>query len=262
MALLPGLRIWALGHLARFVPGRFHQLVRAEMARPYGVGALRATVATRLEGILSLLGAGLIAVAAAWMLVVERSPIAMRILLAIAAVLVAVTVLYLAPRLFYRMIPPSMGLWRRGGQPTRVTTRWLLRMVGWLTIGVAWQGFAVWLLINPVLQESGRLWVIMAAWAVAWSVGHLAPWSPGGLGVREVVFVGVLGVVLPRELRESFITIVPYTIWSPEYWQDVWWAFLFFVSLLLRMATTAAELLLAAALTLADWKGMSRLLSS
>ena len=51
--------------------------------------------------------------------------------------------------------------------PTRVTTRWLLRMVGWLTIGVAWQGFAVWLLINPVLQESGRLWVIMAAWAVA-----------------------------------------------------------------------------------------------
>ena len=262
LGFVPGLRIWALGHLARFIPGRFHQLVRAEMARPYGVGAVRATVATRLEGMLSLAGAALIGVGAAWILVFERAPGALRGVLIVMAVLIPLALLYAAPTLFHQMVPPSMGLWMRGGERTRVTTRWLLGLLGWLTIGIAWQGVAVWLLIHPVLQESGRLWLIMAAWAVAWSVGHLASWSPAGLGVREVVFVGVLGVLLPRALRESFITLIPFTIWSPESWQDVWWAFLFFLSLLLRLATTAAELLLATVTTLLDWRGMRRLLES
>ena len=63
---------------------------------------------------------------------------------------------------------------------------------------------------------------------------------------------------LPPELRESFAAGTQFTLFSPESWQDVWWAFLFFLALLLRLATTAAELGVAVAATAWDWRGIMR----
>lgn len=260
LSLIPAARIWALGHLARFVPGRFHQVLRAEMARPYGTSSVRATVATRLEGAISLAGAILIGAAAFWIAIYTRASDAWKPLLIAGAALSPLLLLLAVPSIFYKWIPPSTGLWRRGEQATRLSGFALLALFVWLTLGVFWGGTAVWLLVGPPLKNGGALWLVAGAWGLAWAAGHLAPWSPGGLGVREVVFVGVLGVLLPRELRESFITLVSFDLWNPESWQDVWWAFLFFLSLLLRLATTAAEFLVAIATTMADWRGMRRLL--
>lgn len=261
MPLVPALRIWSLGHLARFVPGRLHQVLRSEMARPYGPSGLQATVATRLEGALSLAGAITIGMAAFWVALYVRATDVWRPVLLALASLSPIFLLLTVPSVFYRLMPPSTGVWRRG-EATRMSGPWILALYLWLALGMLWQGTAVWLLVDPPLQDSGKLWLVAGAWALAWAAGHLAPWSPGGLGVREVVFVGVLGVLLPRELRESFRTLLPFTLWSPESWQDVWWAFLFFLSILLRIATTAAEFLVAIATTLADWRGMRRMLHS
>jgi hypothetical protein len=253
-------RIWSLGHLARFIPGRLDQILRIEMAHPYGPSGVQAGVANRLEGALSLASAIVIGLAAFWISAYERAPEGWRPLLIAAAGLAPLVLLLTAPSIFYRLVPTSSGLWRRTGERTRVAGPWLLVMFLWLTLGMFWQGTAVWLLVGPPLQ--GKLWVVAGAWALAWAAGHLAPWSPGGLGVREVVFVGVLSVLLPRSLRESFAVSVPFTLWSPGSWQDVWWAFLFFLALLLRITTTASEFLLAVTTTLADWRGMRRMLHS
>ena len=253
-------RIWSLGHLSRFIPGRLHQVIRVEMAQPYHVGSVQAGIATRMEGALSLAAAICVGVAAFWISAYQRAPDGWRPLLIVIAALSPLVLIFTIPSIFYRFVPVSTGLWRRSGPRTQMRGAWLLLLFLWLTLGMIWQGAAVWLLVAPPLETSGKFWLITGAWALAWAAGHLAPWSPGGLGVREVVFVGVLSVLLPRELRESFAVNMPMTLWSPGYWQDVWWAFLFFLALLLRIATTASEFLLAVAATLADWRAMRRML--
>ncbi len=257
--LAPASRIWSLGHLARYVPGRLHQVLRMELARPYGSSSVHAAVATRLEGALSVAGAMVVGLFAFWMVAYQNFP-GWRPLLIVIAALSPLALVVTMPSVFYRLVPASTGTWRRG-DPNRVGGAWLLVLFVWLSLGILWQSAAVWMLVGPPLQASGKLWIIAGAWSLGWAAGHLAPWSPGGLGVREVVFVGVLSVLLPQSLRETFAVSMPFTLWSPASWQDVWWAFLFFLSLLLRLATTASDFLLAVTTTIADWRGMRRLMS-
>ncbi len=257
---IPAARIWSLGHLARFIPGRLHQVLRSEMARPYGATTIQANAATRVEGFLSVSAALFLGAVAFWVSAYQRLPDGWKPVLIVFAVLAPIALVLLSPWMYRHLVPSATGPWRRGSEPVRISRGWLITLLAWLTLGTLWQGAAVWLLVAPPLEASGRLWLIVGAWALAWAAGHLAPWSPAGLGVREVVFVGVLSVFLPTELRESFTVSMPFTLWSPGSWQDVWWAFLFFLALLLRLATTAAEFLLGVATTIADWRGMRRML--
>ena len=272
-------RIWSLAHLARYVPGPAHLLVRAELTRRYGPTAAQANVAHRLEGTLTLLAALLIGTAVFWGVGYARLPHGWRPALVAVAGLSPLALLLAVPSIFYRLAPPQTGLRRRADVAatrgdagrTRLRGPWLAAIVLWLAAGLVWQGLAVWLLVGPPLQSSGRPWLVVGAWCVGWVAGHLAPWSPGGLGVREIVFVAALSVLLPQSLRDNFAaTTPPMTLdilsfvdpLMPTFrlhvqsWQDVWWAFLFFLALLLRLATTAAEFLLAVAATLVDWRGV------
>ena len=79
-----------------------------------------------------------------------------------------------------------------------------------------------------------KWWVVAGAYSLAWVAGFLAIWAPAGFGVREVVFMAVMQVVLPRDVKQAFAG-------SPEQLT----AFLAFLSLLLRLWATAGELILA-----------------
>ena len=274
-------RIWSLSHLARLVPGRLHQVVRMELARRYGPSATQANVAHRLENTLTMLAALLIGGSAAWVAAYDSLPEGWRPALVGLAALSPLLLIGAAPSVFYRLVPAQGGLWRdpRGrpqeksfAGPTRLRGPWLLATFFWLALGLVAQGLAVWLLVGPPLQAAGRPWMVVGAWALAWAAGHFAPWSPAGLGVREVVFVAALSVLLPSSLRDQFAattpqvrldvltfagSLVPAVTASLQAWQDIWWAFLFFLALLLRLATTAAELMLATLATLLDWRGMT-----
>ena len=269
-------RIWALSHFARYIPGRAHQVARMELTRRYGPSGVQANVAHRLENTLTLFAALVIGASAFWIVGYVRLPHGFRPLLVAVAAASPLLLVLTVPGVFYRMLPPQTGLWRRDpgrvtSGPTRLRGPWLLALLVWLGLGLVWQGLAVWLLVGPPLQSSGRPWLIVGAWCVGWAVGHLSPWSPGGIGVREVVFVAALSVLLPQALRDDFAATTPpisldfLSFVDPltptlrlhlQAWQDVWWAFLFFLALLLRLATTAAELLLAVAATMLDWRGM------
>ena len=72
----------------------------------------------------------------------------------------------------------------------------------------------------------------------------MAFWAPGGLGVREWVFVTAMSVALPRDVRNQFgsdTAVLP--------------VFLAFLSLLLRLWTTAGELVLASIAYALDIRG-------
>ena len=275
-------RIWSLSHFARFIPGRAHQVVRMELTRRYGPSAVQANVAHRLENTLTLVAALVIGASAFWVVGYGRLPQGLRPALVALAAASPLLLVLAVPSVFYKLLPPQTGLWRRDpGRPTVGPTRLrgprLLALLLWLGLGLIWQGLAVWLLVGPPLQSSGRPWLIVGAWCVGWAVGHLAPWSPGGIGVREVVFVAALSVLLPQSLRDDFAATTPPVSldflsfvdpYAPalrthvQSWQDVWWAFLFFLSLLLRLVTTAAELLLAVVATMIDWRGLVGLAES
>lgn len=252
-------RIWSLGHLARFIPGRAYQVVRMEFARPLGPSAVQVNVATRLEGALMLIASVMVTLFSLWLVGLSRLSEQWHLVLLVVGLLIPAALLLAVPRLFYRVIPAATGIWRRGAEArTRAQIRGprLTLLTLWACLGLIWQAVAIWLLIGSALGSSGDWWIIACAWASAWAAGHLAAFAPGGIGVREIVFVAVLSVLLPASLREDFRTAEQFDLLSPSSWQDVWWAFLFFLSLLTRLATFASELLLAVVTTAADWKRM------
>jgi hypothetical protein len=96
-------------------------------------------------------------------------------------------------------------------------------------------------------------------------------WVPAGLGVREIVLVGCLSLLLPDSLRDDlrrvfessaflelggFTNLTTDVLFEGKAWQDVWWAFLLFLALLLRLATTAAGIAMAILATVLDWGGL------
>ena len=269
-------RVWAIGHLVRFVPGRSYLAVRMELVRPYGPSATQANVAQRLEGTLALGAALAVGAVAFWWKGWEQLPGLRPLWVAVAAAS-PLALLLLTPRVFYRFVPEAVA--RRPGLHagrTRLRGGRLLGLAAWQVAGFAWQALAVWLLVGGPLAADGAWLAVAGAWSLAWAAGHLAGWAPGGIGVREVVFVGCLGVLLPESLREymrltfgtsafldaGFGGLVPGGFFElpgldGRAWQDVWWAFLFFLSLLLRLATTAAEVLYAAVATALDWPAMA-----
>ena len=85
------------------------------------------------------------------------------------------------------------------------------------------------------------------AYALAWCAGFLAFWAPGGIGVRELVFMAAMQVALPPAVRQRF-QADPAALTG----------FLAFLSVLLRLWTIAGELMLAAVAYLADFRGAPR----
>lgn len=270
-------RVWALGYLARYIPGRTYVVLRMELARPYGISGLQANVSQRTEGILALFAAIGVGAVAFWWTAYERMP-QLQWLWLVLAVLASAALLLALPTFFYKVVPnevarrnaglvAGMGT-GRSTSPKRLRGPRLAGLMTWQIIGVLWQSLAVWLLVGQPLMAEGAWLAVGGAWACAWAAGHLAGWAPGGIGVREVVFVACLSVLLPPQLRDamretftqsSFLQVggfggfAPMDLLEPRAWQDVWWAFLFFLSLLLRLATMAAEFLFASIATAVDW---------
>jgi hypothetical protein len=73
---------------------------------------------------------------------------------------------------------------------------------------------------------------------LAWCAGFLAFWAPGGLGVRELVFIGVMRLIAPLPIQGTDFT-----------------AMLAFFSVLTRVWAVAGELILASIAYGLDFRG-------
>ena len=188
-------RIWALSSLGKYIPGKIWAVTgMVVMAQRAGV---RPVVAAGSAVVMQLLAIGIgVAVAALTgaLAVVSDGWLRVGLLVLLAASLVATMVLlqprwvnWALARLPGHMEPVASG-------PT------LLSILGGAGANIlAWMayGVAVWLLARALTPEAAfPLLTTVGAFAASYIVGFLVLLAPGGLGVREGVFVLVLqGVV-------------------------------------------------------------------
>lgn len=183
---LDALRRYFVGQLGKYVPGGIWPVVgRAEMARRGGVPAATAYGSTMLSLSLTYLAAVLLSGLAlvsgagggdgvAWQPVLALLPIG----IAILHPRVLGFVLGLLRRMSRRQLDVPVPGWRTS----------ILLLVVHLPAWMAVSG-ATWLVASALGSTAPDLRNIVFATTLSWVVGFLAIPVPGGIGVREAVFV-------------------------------------------------------------------------
>jgi hypothetical protein len=237
-------RIWATSEMARYLPGAIWQVVgRVYLAKPYGVPAAIVTTSQILEVCLFLFANVLIAGSCLLYFAAKIAPQA-RTWLITALVLVPTLGFLLHPKIFYsianymlaRLNKPAIGRRLRGSK--------LVEILMWMILGLVWQSLAVYLITDPVLHlKIAWWWVVAGAYCLAWCAGFLAFWAPGGIGVRELVFVSTMILLAPSVVRAQLS--------NPSAFEGL----LVFLGFALRVWTVAGELLLVGITHLWDYRG-------
>jgi hypothetical protein len=240
-------RIWITSELARYVPGSIFQVVsRVMLAKPYGIRGTVTSVTQVLELAIFLLANIILAISCLLYFGSKHLQGQAQLWLRMSFCLLPVLLLLLHPTICYGIINRVM---KRLGKPIieqRLGGRSLLGILGWNILGLLWQTAAVYVLTEHALGlKLAWWWVLAGAYSLAWCAGFLAFWAPGGIGVRELVFVAAMNVALPRGAREQFAA-------DPA----MLTVFLSFLSILLRLWATAGELLVASVAYIADYRGV------
>jgi uncharacterized membrane protein YbhN (UPF0104 family) len=240
----PATRIWSTSELARYIPGVIWQVVgRVYLVKPYGVSSAICSTSQILELVVFLLANILVALGCLAFFAYRLDHFAKTYLYA-AAVLAPVLMLILHPKVFYTALTRYMT-WRGKELPAkRVRGKTLASLTLWAILGLLWQSLAIWLVTHGALGlPKEKWWVLAGSYCLAWCAGFVAFWAPGGLGVREFVFVTAMAFALPPQVRATFGD------------EGVLRGFLAFVGILLRLWTIAGELILTGVAYAADYRG-------
>jgi len=238
-------RIWSTSELSRYLPGVIWQVVsRIYLCRPYGIAGSVCSTSQILELSIFTLANLLLAIGCLMWLGWKTFHGAALGWLIGALILSPALLCLVHPRIFF---PITNAVMKRLGKPTLgrpMRFRVLLGMLLWNILGLIWQSMAIWLIVSVPLQlQFTKWWVVAGAYSLAWCAGFLAFWAPGGLGVREIVFIAAMDAAMPPAVRKHFA--------DPA----VRVGFLAFLSVLLRVWATLGELTLAGIAFLLDYQG-------
>lgn len=238
-------RIWSTSELARYLPGSIWQVVgRVYLAKPYGVRGSVVSTSQIMELALFLLANLIVALGALVFLGLRSFHGVARFWMIVAAVLVPLLSLVLHPKIFYTLADKVLTKLKK--PPVRKRMRWrtLIHLLLWNVIGLLAQGMAIYLVVFRLLHlPIEKWWVVTGAYCLAWCAGFLAFWAPGGLGVREAVFIAAMSFTLSKAVRAEQLE-------DPAK-QEL---FLIFLSVLLRIWATVGELILAGVAYAIDWR--------
>lgn len=181
-------RVWCLSNLGRYLPGKVWSIAGlAFLAQKEGVsGWAAAGSALAMQAI--AIGTGALVVAAGGGTVVSPYALAAAILFALVAVVSLVweslagsVVRLLRPSVEWKALPPSAAA--AAGTVT---------LISWIAYGVAF-----WFLAHALFGPTDLTLVrAIGVFAAGYILGLLALFAPGGVGMREVVFIALLGPVL------------------------------------------------------------------
>ena len=187
---MPAASVWLLSSMARYIPGKVWALTSmAAMAERRNVPAWAATSSSVLLQILSV-GTGALVVAATGLGEGHAGPLGRAALLALAAGSLAVTLLVLWPavtRWLVARVAPRADLTHIPGLPA-VGLGAAANLLAWLGYGAAFWLFARGSLPQAPLGVGESI----GAFAGSYVAGMIAPFAPGGLGVRESVLILML----------------------------------------------------------------------
>ncbi|MEU4569107.1 lysylphosphatidylglycerol synthase domain-containing protein [Micromonospora sp. NPDC023956] len=192
VATLRLLRVYLVGFLAKYVPGKLPGLVAAvKVAAANGVSVPRMLVSGTVTTVLVHLTGLTVGLLAGVRVLGDRV-----VWLALAALPVLVALCW--PGLLGRLVALALRLTRRPGPAPAVSGRAVRAAIGWQTLSWLVSGVHLWLLAVAMgADAAAALPLCVGAFALATVLGVVAVVVPDGLGVREAVLVGALASVLP-----------------------------------------------------------------
>ena len=249
LPIWPTTRIWSTSELARYLPGSVWQVVgRVYLIKPYGVRGSVCSTSQIMELALYLLANLIVSLGALTFLGWKSFEGSARVWMIVAAILVPLLSLALHPKIFYALADRILVALKKPPIQKRMRWKSLIDLLLWNVLGLTVQGLAIYLVVAELLQlPMAKWWVVTGAFCLAWCAGFLAFWAPGGLGVREAVFIAAMSFAIPHAVRSGQLQ-------DPE--QRL--LFLIFLSVLLRIWATVGELLLTGLAYLLDWRGATR----
>jgi uncharacterized membrane protein YbhN (UPF0104 family) len=194
LPLPAAIRVLFVGQLGKYVPGAVWAVAaQVELARDYRVPRRRSVTAS-LVGMATTLVVGLIAAGVTLPLTSANAARHYWWVLAITP--------FAAVGLYPRVIKFGLDLVLKAvGRPPLekpVSLRGMARALGWTTLGWLFYGAHAWFLISAFTPKSAHLFALsLGAYALAWSVGFLIIFFPGGIGPREIALIAVLAPVMP-----------------------------------------------------------------
>lgn len=246
--LAAGTRIWSTGELARYLPGTVWQILgRVHLIRPYGVPASVCSTSQVLDIATFLLANLLLGMGCLFWFWGKAADEGMRPFLWGGAALLPLLTLFLVPKVFYGIINIFMRRLKKEpfGKSTRLRGKKLFKYFFVYLVGLLLQSAALYVLLGDALAiKPDHWWKLAGPYCLAWCAGFLLGWwAPGGIGVRELVFVGMLKLTLDATNRASL----------PE--SEALLGYLVFCSVLMRLWTITGELIVASLAYAADWRG-------
>lgn len=246
LPIAPATRIWSFSELARYIPGVVWQVLgRVQLSKPYGVSATASSASQILELALFMLANIIVAVVCLTLAGLRLIPPEDRHWLLIAVLLIPLLLTLLHPKVFYTVLNRVMARLGKPSVSQALKKRQLAAVAAWNILGLLWQSLAIWILTYSVLGLPIQKWYVLAgayclAWTMGFSIGFL---SPGGIGVRELVFATTLYFILPASFVGRFDDPAKLAALSN------------FLGVLLRLWAIAGELTMASVAYLADYRG-------
>jgi len=188
LALGPAARTWSVANLGRYIPGKVWSVAGlVVLARRAGVEPGPAAASAFVIQAVSL-GSGVAVVAA----VTPHSAPPLRLALGGLAAVATILVLVWRPTALWlgRRVSPVAPLDPLA--PSAVFASTILTVLSWGTYGAA-----LWMLARGLLPDTSLpLTTAIGAFTLGYILGLLALFAPGGVGVRELVLVGLLAPFL------------------------------------------------------------------
>ena len=194
LPLPAAIRVMFVGQLGKYVPGAVWAVAaQVELARDYQIPRRRSGTASVVAMAVTLVVA---MIAAGVTLPLISAHAARQYWWVLALTPLAVACLW--PPVIKAVLDRALRLARREPLEKPVSVRGMARALGWTTVGWLLFGVHAWLLIGEFAGRGGdRFTLALGAYALAWAVGFLIIFVPGGIGAREVALVAVLAPVMP-----------------------------------------------------------------
>ena len=186
--------IWFISNLGRYLPGKVWQLAgMAVLARREGVSAVGATASAIIGQVVHLLAGAAVGL---YFLPTELTgafaPLAHWAWLGLPPVII-----FLYPPLLRKLL--SLASRWSGKPPVEVNLK-LRDLVVWFSLNVlVWlaYGCCFYYFVKAIYPQGDlSLAAAIGVYAVGYIIGFLVIFAPGGLGVRETMFAGLLTAVL------------------------------------------------------------------
>jgi glycosyltransferase 2 family protein len=187
------IRVMFIGQLGKYVPGAVWAVAaQVELARDYQIPRRRSATASVVAMALTLV-VGMIA--AGVTLPLTSADAARHYWWVLALTPLAVACLW--PPVIKYVLDRALKLARRAPLEKAVSFRGMAKALGWTVLGWLLFGVHAWLLISEFAGRDGRTFTLaLGGYALAWAVGFLIIFIPGGIGAREVALIAVLAPVM------------------------------------------------------------------